>query len=41
MVLTYSELKLFLEKYGLETNNMAVLKKFSIDVKNMAENKKV
>ena len=32
--LTYDKLKLFLEQYGYETNNIHVLNKFGISIKN-------
>ena len=38
---TYTQLKLFLEQYGYETNNIIELKKFGIDVQNIRENKKL
>jgi hypothetical protein len=36
---TYEKLKLFLETYGYETNDILELKKFGIDVKNIKHNK--
>jgi hypothetical protein len=35
---TYEQLKLFLEMYGYETNNILELKKFGVDVKNVKHN---
>jgi hypothetical protein len=34
----YKELKLFIEKYGVESNNISELKKLHIDTKNIVEN---
>jgi hypothetical protein len=39
--LTYERLKLFLEKYGYETNNLDLLINFGIETKNIKENKKL
>ena len=36
---TYQQLKLFLEIYGYETNNIVELTKFGIDIKNIKQNK--
>lgn len=36
--LTYKQLKLFLETYGYQTDNIFELKKFGIDTKNMKQN---
>jgi hypothetical protein len=36
---TYEKLKLFLETYGYETNDILELKKFGIDVENIKHNK--
>ena len=35
---TYEQLKLFLETYGYETNDILELKKFGIDTKNIKHN---
>jgi hypothetical protein len=37
--LTYEKLKLFLETYGYETNNILELQKFGIDTKNIKHNR--
>ena len=37
--ITYEKLKLFLETYGFETNDILELKKFGIDVENIKHNK--
>lgn len=37
--LSYDKLKLFLEQYGYETNNIEKLKKFGINTDNMKLNK--
>lgn len=39
--LTYETLKLFLEKYGYETNNLDLLINFGVETKNIKENKKL
>lgn len=39
--LTYETLKLFLEKYGYETNNLDLLINFGIKTKNIKETKKM
>ena len=36
---TYEKLKLFLETYGYETNDILELQKFGIDVKNIKHNR--
>lgn len=36
---TYEKLKLFLEKYGYETNDILELKKFGIDTKDIKHNR--
>jgi hypothetical protein len=36
---TYEQLKLFLEMYGYETNDIIELKKFGVDVKNVKHNR--
>jgi hypothetical protein len=36
--ITYDKLKLFLETYGYETNDILELKKFGIDIKNLKHN---
>ena len=38
---TYQQLKLFLETYGYETNNILELEKFGINTKNIKHNKKL
>ena len=35
---TYEKLKLFLETYGYETNDILELQKFGIDIKNIKHN---
>lgn len=35
---TYEQLKLFLETYGYETNNLLELKKFGVDTTNIKNN---
>jgi hypothetical protein len=35
---TYEQLKLFLEMYGYETNDILELKKFGLDIKNVKHN---
>jgi hypothetical protein len=39
--LNYYELKLFIEKYGIETNNVSELSKMHIDTTNIVENIKL
>jgi len=41
MYLTYDKLKLFLEQYGYETNDIYLLKEFGISVKNIKQNSKL
>ena len=41
IALTYDKLKLFLEYYGYETNNIHELNKFGISVKDMKHNYKL
>jgi hypothetical protein len=38
---TYEKLKLFLEIYGYETNDILELSRFGIDIKNIKHNKKL
>ena len=38
---TYEKLKLFLEIYGYETNDILELSRFGIDTKNIKHNKKL
>ena len=35
---TFEQLKLFLEMYGYETNDILELKKFGVDIKNIKHN---
>jgi hypothetical protein len=37
--ITYEKLKLFLETYGYETNDILELKKFGIDIKDIKHNR--
>jgi hypothetical protein len=39
--LTYTTLKLFLEQYGYETNDIYTLNKFGICIKNIKQNSKL
>jgi hypothetical protein len=39
MTVSFEQLKLFLEKYGYETNNLLKLQKFGINTKNISYNK--
>jgi hypothetical protein len=38
LLLTFTQLKLFLEKYGYETNDIELLNKFGICTKNIQHN---
>lgn len=38
---TYTQLKLFLEKYGYETNNILELTKFGVNIKNIKQNSNI
>ena len=39
MILNYETLKLFLEKYGLETNDILTLQKFGVNTTTVKHNK--
>jgi hypothetical protein len=41
IILTYEELKKFLEVYGYETNNLLELKKFGVSTNTIKENKEL
>lgn len=41
IILTYDKLKLFLEQYGYETNNIHLLSNFGISIKNIKQNFKL